>query len=255
MPTEIMKVADERAITPMTLIEKASAQGASIEQMAQLFDLKLRVDADEAKRAFNEAFTAFKNEPIRVIKDKENSQFSKAKTNDMPAKKAMYASIENYVETVTPFLSKHGLTASWGTPAQTPSSMTVSCTLTHTMGHSKTETVTGPLDTSGAKNALQQIKSTATYLKIMTFESVCGLASVYGNLSDDGNGGAGAKTPAPPTMTDEDYQHYIEQIASAGTRNELKSIYEAGYKIADDLGDAQARSGLIAAKDRRKAQL
>jgi hypothetical protein len=44
-----------------------------------------------------------------------------------------------------------------------------------------------PADTSGAKNVIQQIKSTITYLKAVTFESICGLASTDATVDDDGN--------------------------------------------------------------------
>jgi hypothetical protein len=42
-------------------------------------------------------------------------------------------------------------------------------------------------DGSGAKNPIQQIKSTITYLKGVTFESITGLASTDDNVDDDGN--------------------------------------------------------------------
>ncbi len=60
--------------------------------------------------------------------------------------------------------------------------------MTHEKGHSETAEASAPADTSGAKNPIQQIKSTITYLKAVTFESICGLASTDANLDDDGNG-------------------------------------------------------------------
>ena len=44
------------------------------------------------------------------------------------------------------------------------------------------------MDANNAKNPLQQVKSTMTYLKIATFEAVTGIASRAGNQDDDGNG-------------------------------------------------------------------
>lgn len=45
----------------------------------------------------------------------------------------------------------------------------------------------GPIDTSGSKNALQQRRSTRTYLRIDTYEAVTGIATDYAE-DDDGNG-------------------------------------------------------------------
>jgi hypothetical protein len=241
MPSKELAVIESTAITPMRLIELAADRGASIEQMQQLFELKLRVEADEAKKAFHEAFTAFKNEPIRITKDKENKQYSK------DGKKAMYASIENMVATVTPYLSKHGLSHNW--EIDQSNGIKVSCVLTHTLGHSKEVSVSGPADDSGAKNKLQQIKSTLTYLKVTTFESVCGLASEYGNLSDDGNGaGLGS-------LEEEDYVSLLDSIQASRTVDELQKVFRGAYKKAQEAGDKQAMASFIEAKDKLKAEL
>jgi hypothetical protein len=58
------------------------------------------------------------------------------------------------------------------------------------MGHSETVSLSGAPDTSGAKNPLQQIKSTITYLEIATFCGVTGTASQAASMDDDGNSAA-----------------------------------------------------------------
>jgi hypothetical protein len=229
-------------ITPMRLIELASERGASIEQMQQLFELKLRVEADEAKKAFNDAFTAFKGETIRIVRDKENTQYSK------PNRPAMYTSLENMVATVTPFLSKHGLSHNW--EVDQTEAIRVSCVLTHILGFSKSVSMSGPADESGAKNKLQQIKSTLTYLKVSTFESVCGLASSFGSTDDDGNS-AGEK----PTLGDEEFVGLRDNIDAAENLNELKKFFEAAYKRAQEIGDKSSMDAFIKAKDARKKAL
>ncbi len=225
-------------VTPMDLIQRASAQGASIEQMAQLFDLKLRVEADEAKKAFNEAFTAFKAEDIRIVRDKENTQYSKAAKDGLPARKAMYTSLENMVAVVTPYLSRHGLAHSWDTSVA-GGMVTVACVLTHVLGHSRMVSIPGPLDESGAKNKLQQIKSSMTYLKVATFESVCGLASALGNLDDDGNGAGKpmeeSKAPAPiRTISKRDYEGFIAAAKATGFTSEqiAGEVKRRGFEMA-----------------------
>jgi hypothetical protein len=241
MPATELAV-QHQGVTPMRLIELAAERGATIEQMQQLFELKLRVEADESKKAFHDAFTAFKAETIRIVRDKENTQYSK------PGRPAMYTSLENMVATVTPFLSKHGLSHHWD--VQQSNGIAVTCVLTHTLGHSIAVTMSGPADDSGAKNKLQQIKSTVTYLKVSTFESVCGLASAFGSVNDDGNS-AGGKEP----MGIEEFAPLLENIECAATLTELKKFFADAYKRAGDLGDQAAQKSFLVAKDKRKAEL
>lgn len=230
------------------LIQMGVEQKSSVEQMAQLFDLKLRYDADLAQKAFNEAFTAFKAETIIIHRDKENTQYSKAATPTTPARRAMYTSLENMVATVTPFLSKHGLFHNW--EIDQSNGITVTCVITHTLGHCKRVPMTGPPDTSGAKNPLQQIKSTITYLKVATFESACGLASAFGSYNDDGNA-SGTKE----RMGEADLVAAIDNISAAMNSEQLKLYYSGPYKEAAGMGDSAAMDALIAAKDKRKAEL
>lgn len=227
----------EAAVTPMTLIEMAATRGASIEQMQQLFDLQVRWEQNEARKAFVDAMAAFKMEAIAVAKDKVNKQYD-----------SRYSSISSMVNTVNPFLGKHGLSAEW--EMDQTSGIKVTCVLTHRLGHSKRVTLTVPPDTSGAKNPLQQIKSSLTYAKIATFEAACGIASAEGNLDDDGNGAGGA-----PRMSDEDFLARRDAIEAATTVDQLKTFYMASASAAEKIGDKQAVKDFAAAKDKRWKEL
>lgn len=229
--------------SPMQLIERALASGASLEMMDKLLDLKIKYEADEARKAFFESFAAFKAEKFTVVRDKENTQYSK------PGKPAMYSSLEGMVATVTPFMAKHGLSHAW--EIDQSAGITVTCVITHTLGHSKRVPMTGGLDTSGAKNPLQQIKSTVTYLKTATFESALGIASEYGSLSDDGNGSA----PRPNTMELDEFDSYKQLIEAASTEVDLKKYFNSGYTDAQRIGDKVAMANFIKARDKRKAEL
>jgi hypothetical protein len=164
------------SVTPMSILQMAISQGADIEKLTKLMELKEKWDAMEARKAFVQAMADFKKEDIFIAKDKENKQYG-----------SRYTSIGELVNTVTPLLAKHGLSAEW-TPDQS-SGIRVGCTITHALGHSgDTKWMTVPEDSSGAKNPIQKIKSSFTYARILTFEMACGLASQEGNLDDDGNG-------------------------------------------------------------------
>lgn len=159
-------------LTPQQMVSLAVSQGADVEKLKQLMDLQERWEANEARKAFTAAKSAFKKNPPKVIKDLENKQY-----------KSMYASIGNFVTTVNAALGEHGLEASWS--LNQGDQIEVTCVLSHVMGHSERVMLKSGPDTSGAKNPLQQIKSAITYLELATFQAITGIVAINeGN--DDG---------------------------------------------------------------------
>ncbi len=185
--------------TPMQMIALAVSQGADIEKMKQLMDLRDRFEANEARKAFMEALANFKKNPPKVVKDLENKQY-----------KSRYSSLANLVNTVNAALGAHGLNARWSIE-QSEKSIAVTCILSHTLGHSESVTMTGGPDTSGAKNPLQQWKSTLTYLEGATFQAITGIvASDEGD--DDGNGASNAATVSDEQIAN--LQALIEEVSA-----------------------------------------
>jgi hypothetical protein len=163
-------------MTPMEMLNAAMERGDSIELLERLMNLNERWEKAQAKKAFLEAKAAFKAEAPTITKDKENKQYN-----------SRYSSIGNVVNKVNETLSKFGLDARWDY-AQEEKGVKVTCILSHVQGHSESVSLAAPPDLSGAKNPIQQIKSTTTYLKLATFEAVTGIATEEGNKDDDGNG-------------------------------------------------------------------
>ena len=65
--------------------------------------------------------------------------------------------------------------------------ITVKCILMHSGGHSESDEISAPIDSSGSiKNPIQQAKSTRTYLKRATLEAVTGVVTAEDD--DDGQG-------------------------------------------------------------------
>lgn len=161
--------------SPAAMIQMAMEKGQNLDNLERFLTLQEKWEAKEARKAYHVAMTAFKLEAPMVTKDKLNKQYN-----------SKYTSLSNLVNTVNPILSKHGLSASWD--HEQNGTIKVTCKITHVLGHSEETSATAPVDKSGAKNEIQQIKSTITYLKAVTFESICGLASTDANLDDDGAG-------------------------------------------------------------------
>jgi hypothetical protein len=219
------------------MIEVALRKGGDLDRVEKFYELKLRYEADEARKAFIAAKAAFKAEPIMLTKDKENKQY-----------KSMYTTLGNLVNTVTPFLSKHGLSINW-TQTQSDGFVTVTCILEHALGHKETNSFTAPIDTSGQKNAIQQLKSTITYARGITFEGICGLASSDSNLDDDG-GGASELTPEQ-IAENERIETLYDKIKLSETIDELRKLKSEIELIKD----AAHRRNLTGAWNARAKEL
>ena len=224
--------------TPMSLVEMLLSKGAGLEQIERYMDLQKRWQESEARNAFVQAMANFKAENIVIVKDKVNKQYN-----------SRYTSLGNLVTTVTPYLSKHGLSARW--ELDQASGIKVTCIIQHSLGHKETVSITVPPDTSGAKNLIQQIKSAITYAKACTFESICGLASTDANVDDDGNGAFGDANET--RISEEIFVQRRDAIAGANNQAELKKIYMAACEEAGD--DLDTKKAYGAAKNKRYREL
>lgn len=211
----------------------------SVEKLQALLKVQQEWDAIQAKKAFDEAKAKFSTFAIKVTRDKENKQYD-----------SRYTSLGNLVNTVTPYLAQCDLHARWE-PDQTDG-IRMTCILRHKMGHEERAMMKVPIDTSGAKNPIQQIKSSMTYARNCTFEMVCGLASSSGpvNLDDDGNG-AGTKEAVPEEM----FVARLDAITNSGNLKELQSMYRAAYEEAEKIKDQSAQDAYIKAKNQRYREL
>lgn len=169
-------VAQQQPSTPAAMIAAALRGSFDVDELERLYELQRQYDKDEARKSFNMAVAAFKRNPPDIVRDMLNKQYG-----------STYASIAAVVNTTNKALAPHGLNASWSVVDQSKDGMKIACILSHAQGHSERVELWGPMDTSGQKNPLQQVRSTTTYLRIATFEMVTGVASRVGNSDDDGN--------------------------------------------------------------------
>ena len=190
-------MSDEKQLevsNPSRLIEIAINQNADVDKLSKLMDMQERWEANEAKKAYVRAISAFRAECPAIAKTRK-------------AYDSTYAGLAETIDTIKPILEKHGLSHSWKT-SQQGDSIAVQCCVTHIMGHTECTTLQGPPDKTGSKNSIQAIGSTVAYLERYTLYAILGLAS----MDDDGMA-AGGK----PKITDEQAM----QIDAAITENEL----------------------------------
>lgn len=212
--TEWAQPPAQRMTTPDDLLSLALSQGADLDRLERLMNLKREYEKDEARKAFAVAMAAFKAEQITIQKDK---------LVDHRGGRYHHATLGNVVAIVSEALGRHGLYHAWAIK-QEPDGVHVKCTLTHQLGHSESVAMWGPPDNSGSKNLIQQIASTVTYLERYTLMAITGVAA--SDQDDD------AGTTAGPT-------DLLAVIQAATTLDELKALKPRIGALADP-ADRQA---------------
>lgn len=174
---EVVSPAPEM-ITPMTMIDRALVTGAAPETLERLLALQERWEANQGRKAFDEAMAAAKAE-IPTIRKNRTVDF----TSNKGRTHYKHEDLAEIAATVNPILGKFGLSYRFKTTNAPNEPITVTCIITHRMGYFEETTLSGPRDDSGNKNALQQVGSTLTYLQRMTLKAALGLAAAE---DDDG---------------------------------------------------------------------
>lgn len=168
------------ALTPMDMVGRAVASGASIEVVEKLMALHERWEANQGRKAFDEAMSAAKAEIPVIFKSREvDFTSSKGRTH------YRYEDLAEIAKTVNPILGKHGLSYRFRTTSPANEPVTVTCIVSHRLGYSEENTLSAGRDESGNKNSIQAIGSTLTYLQRMTLKAALGLAA---SADDDGRG-------------------------------------------------------------------
>jgi hypothetical protein len=221
-------------LTPPQLLQIAIARGVDTEQLSKLMELQREWKADQAREAYTTAITAFKSEPLRLTKTKQVS------FNTTHYK---HATLADVVGAVVVGLSKHGLSHRWETK-QEGNVITVTCVITHQMGHSERTTLSASADQSGGKNAIQAVGSAVTYLQRYTLMAATGLAA--SDTDDDGQAAAQVKRITESQAADLDA--LIEEV---GARRDKFLQF---YKITklDELPAADLASAVSELNRKRK---
>jgi len=215
------------------IVSMALQRGYDPELIEKMMDLEERRYKEESRRAYFEALANFKSEAPKLKKDAYNRAFN-----------SHYTSLGCLLDTYNPILAKHGLTLAHPTPEQTDTHMKGGCRLIHRMGHSETFIIRLPIDQAAigkqsgqrSRNAIQDIKSTYTYLRSVATEGILGVAGTEGTLDDDGNA-------AGTDFVTEDRRVEIEKIiVEKGVDPEKFLSYmgaeDVGSILASDYGKA-----------------
>lgn len=167
------------SVALMEMIQRAARDPSiSIERVEQMYSFYERVQASQSRKAFDAAMAAAKSQ-IPIIKKNQSVSFGEGS-------KTTNYSHEDFAEiarTVDPILSENGLSYRFRVSSQIDAPVMVTCVISHIDGHSEETTLSAGRDASGAKNAIQSIGSTLTYLQRYTLKAALGLAAAK---DDDG---------------------------------------------------------------------
>lgn len=158
--------------SPAEVIQSVLAsKGATIETLREMLAFQKEYEANEARKAYYRAMAAFKKNLPQINRNKKvNYSTSGGVVN------YSYATLFNAIDKVTPIMSEFGLSVAWF-QKQGEHGLTVTCRITHELGYSEETSLTALHDETGAKNKIQALGSTDSYLKRYTFFALIGTAA------------------------------------------------------------------------------
>lgn len=177
MPETAIQVSDN---SPASMMLAAMSKGMDLDKLEKFMELQAKWESQQAKKAFTEAMANFKRTPPKIGKDRH----VKIELKSGGKMEYSHASLANVTEQINSALGEHGLSAAWNT-VQDGNKVTVTCTITHKLGHSECTSLTAAPDDSGSKNAIQAIGSTISYLERYTILALTGLATA--DMDTDAN--------------------------------------------------------------------
>jgi hypothetical protein len=202
---------------PIAMLQLAVEKGADVDQLTRLMELKERYEANEARKAFTVAMAEFKKNPPQIVKDKQVAFL------DVRYK---HAELDQVAAKIGAALALVGIAHRWDVDQKSvPGQVSVTCILTHALGHSESVTIAAPPDNSGKKNPVQQVASTISYLQRYTILSATGLAT--GEADNDGR--TIEQDEDNYRMPEADFQGHIANMDGANTVEDLKKAYFAGF--------------------------
>jgi hypothetical protein len=232
----------QREPSVMQILSQAVLSGnISVDVVERLSRLASENRDYDAKVEFSMAMQRAQEKMKRIGADAVNPQTR--------SKYATYAKLDGALR---PIYSAEGFALSFDTEdCPIADHVRVTCDVMRG-GHMAHRQIDMPCDGKGAKGNDVMTKTHATgaavsygqrYLLKMIFNVA------VGETDDDGNGASRGVMSEPSLVS------WLDSIANATTREELKKFYEAAYKEAQAAKDRMAMDSIMAAKDKRKTEI
>lgn len=203
-------------LDPQALIEKAIEAGAGIDTMERLFVLAKEMRAVKAHEAWYAAMAEFQQKCPAI---------KKTATARMKGYAYTFAPLDEICSTVQPVMGPLGLSMRWTTPKIEGDKVTVTCVISHRLGHFESSgdvvmPIMGATQRSdgsgeGGANAAQRVGISLTYAKRYSLLGILGLAPE----DDDDAAGAGG---APQQQGGQ--SSHGQDLESVVAENQLKRL-------------------------------
>lgn len=232
---------------PLAMAMQAIKAGMSIADMRAMLDLQKDWEANEARKAYVAAMAEFKRDPPEIFKRKQ-VEFT---TRDGDTTSYKHATLGDVTTAIINGLAQHGISHRWDTK-QDGGKITVTCILTHSLGHSESTSLEGAPDASGKKNGIQQVASTITYLQRYTLLGASGLATKDEEHDDDGRaaGGGGDQYDAAGAL--QEWTDKANVAVNLLALNETRKMAGQEFAAAKDVAGWDAFKAVV---DKKRAEL
>lgn len=160
------------ALTPMDMLQTAVQGGADIAVMEKLLALQERWEANQGKKAFDNAISEAKAKLPTILKNRTVGYGEGTKRTEY-----RHEDLAGIAKAVDPILAEHGLSYRFRSNQGEGGIITVTCVISHRDGYSEETSLSAGRDESGGKNNIQAVGSTTTYLQRYTLKLALGLAA------------------------------------------------------------------------------
>lgn len=215
------------AAGPMANAIAALQAGMSLEHLQGIMALQKEWEANEARKAYVADMAAFKLNPPEILKNKLVGFVNK----DGSTTGYFHATLGGVASVVVDALATHGFSHNWETK-QEGGLITVTCRITHRMGHSESTSMQAGADQSGKKNAIQAVASSITYMQRYTLLAATGLATM--DMPDDDGRDSGEPLPDRPFVDEPRLPGYTDEEFKAKLPA-WKEYIASGKKTPDAL--------------------
>lgn len=208
----------------LSVIERAASNpNVDIDKLERLLEMRERVEAQTARKAYSAAMSTMRPTLPAIKKDG---------AIDMGRGKAIsFAKWEDINDVVVPILGQHGFSI-WFRTDVLEGKVRVTCVVSHEAGHSEETSLVLPADTSGSKNAVQSLGSSVSYGKRYTASALLNLTTRDGGPDRDDDGLAGG---VAPTISAEQIKKLRELCEKLGKSDAEQTL--AAYFKVDTLED------------------
>ena len=183
---EVMPLSDIGRL--FAVVERAAANpDFSIEMFERTTAMIERLQAAQARKAFNKAMSLAQAEMPQVARNANNTQTQ-----------SRYSTIDKVNDAIVPVYTKHGFSLSFGMGQEAPAGhYRVTCTVAHDDGHERVEFADLPIDATGIqgkanKTGTHAFGSTMSYGRRYLTLLIFNVTTKDATVDDDGNA-AGAQ--------------------------------------------------------------